>query len=32
MDRAVDALLMFVCEGLEKAMTLYNGSAAGEKG
>jgi PTH1 family peptidyl-tRNA hydrolase len=32
MDRAVDALLTFVCEGLEKAMTLYNGSAAGEKG
>jgi PTH1 family peptidyl-tRNA hydrolase len=32
LDRAVDAILMFVCEGLEKAMNLYNGSAADEKG
>jgi PTH1 family peptidyl-tRNA hydrolase len=32
LDRAVDAILVFVCEGLEKAMNLYNGSVEGEKG
>lgn len=32
MDRAVDAILTFVCEGLEKAMNLYNSSTAGDKG
>lgn len=31
-NRAVDAVLVFVCDGLEKAMNIYNGSTEGEKG
>lgn len=32
LDRAVEAILVFVCEGLEKAMNTFNGPAEGEQG
>jgi len=32
LDRAVEAILVFVCDGLEKAMNTYNGPAEGEQG
>jgi peptidyl-tRNA hydrolase, PTH1 family len=32
LDRAVDAVLVFVCEGLERAMNTYNGPAEGNQG
>jgi len=32
LDRAVDAVLVFVCEGLERAMNTYNGPSEGNLG
>jgi peptidyl-tRNA hydrolase, PTH1 family len=32
LDRAVEAVFVFVCEGLEKAMNSYNGTAEGNLG
>jgi len=32
LDKAADAILVFVCEGLEKAMNSYNGLVEGDEG